>query len=73
MSDLVEAAEVIRSACPADTNGDRVVNFADLNASLSAFGQTSGVGGLPADINLDGLVNFADLNGILSAFGVVCE
>jgi hypothetical protein len=73
MSDLVEAAEVIRSSCPADTNGDRVVNFADLNASLSAFGQTSGVGGLPADINLDGLVNFADLNGILSAFGVVCE
>jgi hypothetical protein len=69
----VQAQATVRTSCPADTNGDRVVNFTDLNAALSAFGMTSGVGGLPPDINLDGLVNFADLNAILSAFGVVCD
>ncbi len=63
----------VLGACPNDTNGDRVVNFTDLNAALSAFGQTSGVGGLPPDINLDGVVNFTDLNAILSAFGDECE
>ena len=51
----------------ADTNGDNVVNFADLNIVLGAFGQT-GVG-LPADVNNDGVVNFADLNAVLSEFG----
>ncbi|MGP1308635.1 MAG: peptidoglycan DD-metalloendopeptidase family protein [Phycisphaerales bacterium] len=65
-------AEVV-SACPTDTNGDRVVNFADLNGALSDFGAMSGVGGLAADVNLDGIVNFADLNEILSTFGDVCE
>jgi hypothetical protein len=57
--------------CPGDTNGDNIVNFADLNAVLSAFGQ-SGVG-LPADLNGDGMVNFADLNAVLSAFGSACD
>ena len=48
-----------------------MVNFADLNAVLSSFGQ-SGVG-LPADINNDGVVNFADLNLVLSSFGATCD
>lgn len=26
------------SPCPGDANGDRVINFADLNIVLSAFG-----------------------------------
>lgn len=56
--------------CPGDTNGDRIVNFADLNTILSQFGQT-GVG-LTGDVNDDGVVNFADLNIVLSNFGVVC-
>jgi murein DD-endopeptidase MepM/ murein hydrolase activator NlpD len=72
-SGLVEAIEEIRSPCPADTNGDRVVDLADLNSALSAFGLSSGVGGLPPDLNLDGVVSFADLNAILSAFGDECE
>ncbi len=56
--------------CVGDTNGDNVVNFADLNAVLSAFGQTGM--GLAADVNGDGTVNFGDLNTVLSAFGDEC-
>jgi Ca2+-binding EF-hand superfamily protein len=51
-------------------NGDGVVNFNDLNAVLSAFGQNGA--GLPGDLNGDGVVNFSDLNEILSAFGSAC-
>lgn len=56
--------------CPGDTNGDRIVNFADLNVILSQFGQTGA--GLTGDLNNDGVVNFTDLNIVLSNFGVVC-
>ncbi len=56
--------------CAGDTNGDNVVNFADLNNVLSGFGQ-SGVG-LPGDVNGDGVVNFTDLNIVLSNFGQSC-
>lgn len=58
-------------ACPGDANGDGAVNFADLNAVLSAFGQTGA--GLVGDLNGDGIVNFADLNLVLSNFGVACN
>ncbi|MBX3351816.1 MAG: hypothetical protein KF684_02685 [Phycisphaeraceae bacterium] len=57
--------------CPGDSNGDGVVNFADLNAVLSDFGQ-SGMG-LPGDVNGDGVVNFQDLNLVLSNFGATCK
>jgi len=56
--------------CPGDTNGDNLVNFADLNAVLSEFGQSGP--GLAGDLNDDGAVNFADLNAVLSQFGVDC-
>lgn len=56
--------------CPGDTNGDLVVNFADLNTVLSQFGQV-GVG-LAGDVTGDGVVNFADLNLVLSNFGLTC-
>ncbi len=52
---------------PGDTNGDGVVNFADLNTVLSQFGQSGP--GLAGDTNDDGIVNFADLNTVLSNFG----
>ena len=58
-------------SCPGDLNGDGVVNFADLNILLGAFGQSGA--GIPADINEDGVVNFADLNILLTAFGTVCQ
>lgn len=56
--------------CPGDANGDQIVNFADLNEVLSAFGQAGA--DLPADLNNDGVVNFADLNIVLSNFGNSC-
>ena len=59
-------------ACPGDANGDRVVNFADLNVVLSSFGMMGTPGSVPGDLNGDGSVNFADLNEVLSFFGVSC-
>ena len=55
--------------CPGDTNGDRIVNFADLNTVLGQFGQS---GSLPGDVNGDGVVNFTDLNIVLANFGTSC-
>ncbi len=54
----------------ADVNDDDVIDFADLNAVLSSFGQA---GSQPGDVNSDGVVNFEDLNAVLSAFGMSCE
>lgn len=59
------------ASCAADVNTDDMIDFADLNAVLSNFGDTGE--SLPGDINLDGDVNFADLNAVLSAFGTSCE
>ncbi len=55
----------------ADTNGDNVVNFTDLNTVLGAFGQTGP--GNPADVNGDEVVNFVDLNAVLAEFGLDCN
>lgn len=57
--------------CPGDTDGNNVINFLDLNAVLSTFGQ-SGMG-LPGDVDGNGVVNFLDLNTVLSNFGVTCN
>lgn len=56
--------------CPGDTNGDGVVNFADLNTVLGTFGQIGDE--VPGDLNGDGFVNFNDLNEVLSNFGNTC-
>ncbi len=56
--------------CDGDTNGDNIVNFTDLNAVLSTFGQTGA--GLPGDVDGNGTVNFTDLNIVLSNFGNTC-
>lgn len=58
------------AACPADINGDGVVNFTDLNAVLTSFGQSGA--NPPGDTDGDGDVDFSDLNTILSNFGVDC-
>ncbi len=57
--------------CAADTNGDGIINGADLSVLLSQFGQTVPVG-TGADLNADGLVNGADLSVLLSNFGISC-
>lgn len=70
---LVGAFEILAGAtpCPGDTNGDGLVNFADLNNVLANFG-LAGVG-IPGDVNDDGVVNFSDLNIILANFGANCN
>ncbi|MBX3352759.1 MAG: hypothetical protein KF684_07475 [Phycisphaeraceae bacterium] len=57
--------------CPGDTNGDGVVNFADLNTVLGSFGLAGDA--IPGDVNDDGVVNFSDLNIVLANFGAVCR
>ena len=52
------------SANPADINGDGVLNFFDVSAFLSAFGNLEPV----ADFNNDGVWNFFDVSAFLAAF-----
>ena len=67
---FVGPAEDPAPPCPGDTNGDGVVNFADLNAVISAFNTVEGdlAYSQGADLDSDGDVDFADLNAVLSAF-----
>ncbi len=60
----------IQAPCPADVNGDGVVDFADLNLILADFGSTAP--GLAGDVDGDGDVDFADINAALGAFGAAC-
>lgn len=57
--------------CGGDTNGDRVIDFFDLNNCLSDFG-TAGAA-LLGDLNRDGVSDFLDLNLCLSFFGQNCD
>lgn len=52
--------------CPADIDGNGIVNIADLLAVISNWG--SGPGN-PADVNGDGFVNITDLLGVISDWG----
>ncbi len=52
--------------CPADLNGDGVVNSADLAVLLANWGAI----GLPGDLNGDGTVDSADLAILLSSWGL---
>ena len=57
---------VAQESCPADLNGDRVVDGADLGALVGAWGTCTGC---PEDFNADGVVNGLDLGGLLGAWG----
>ena len=52
--------------CPADINGDGLVDGADLNTLLGSWGTSTAA----ADLNDDGLVDGADLNLLLGAWGI---
>lgn len=54
-------------ACPADLNGDHIVDGADLGALLGAWGPCSG--SCPADLTGDGQVDGADLGVLLGDWG----
>lgn len=61
---------VVLAPCDGDANGDRVVDFLDLNIVLSNYGQSGPA--LPGDLDADEDVDFVDLNIVLSAFGTAC-
>ena len=54
--------------CPADCNGDGVVNFFDVSWFLTEFNNQQPGG----DINGDGVFNFFDISAFLSAYGQGC-
>ena len=52
--------------CYGDSNGDVIVNFSDISASLKSWG-ASGVAGIMGDANFDGVVGFGDVSAALAA------
>lgn len=70
---VIVATRPLAPACPGDVSGnDAMVNIDDLNAILSVFNTSVGVGS-PLDIaNDDGVIDIDDLNVVLSNFGVTC-
>jgi FG-GAP repeat protein len=54
--------------CPADINGDGVLNFFDISAFLTAFNNQNPI----ADFNNDGFWNFFDISAFLAAFAAGC-
>lgn len=60
-------------ACPGDiANGDQMVDVDDLNAILSAFGTSVGIGDFRDVANNDGQIDVDDLNVVLANFGASC-
>ena len=53
--------------CPADINGDTIVNVSDLLAVIANWNAT---GSNPADVNGDSIVNVSDLLGVIGAWGL---
>ncbi|MBX3352593.1 MAG: choice-of-anchor B family protein [Phycisphaeraceae bacterium] len=71
VDEFLYTTKVCDPLLPGDANNDGTVNFADLNAVLSSFGEAGFMPGLlQGDVNNDGVVNFADLNEVLSNFGL---
>ncbi len=54
--------------CPADLNGDGVVNFVDVSAFVAAFQNQDA----EADFNGDGTINFVDVSAFVAAFSAGC-
>jgi hypothetical protein len=56
--------------CPADVNGDGVVDQADLGLLLAAYGCSADC---DVDLDGDGVTDQADLGLMLSAYGTTCQ
>lgn len=72
-------AALADACCPADSNGDGVVDLGDLNEVLAHFGEGTQppIGPNPiipeaGDLNGDNRVDLADLNIVLAEFGQPC-
>jgi len=60
--------DACEAACPADLTGEGDLNFLDVSAFLSAFGQQDPA----ADFTGEGDFNFLDVSAFLAAFGAGC-
>ncbi|MGP1309592.1 MAG: S8 family serine peptidase [Phycisphaerales bacterium] len=65
------AALPVTMPCEGDTNGDNIINFADLSTVLTDFGRSGR--NLLGDIDHDDDVDFADFNLVLTNYGVDCR
>ncbi len=55
-------------SCPADLNGDGVLNFFDVSTFLNAYNAMDPI----ADFDNNGVFNFFDVSGFLNAFNAGC-
>jgi hypothetical protein len=62
----------INCLCAGDTNGDGIVDLADLSELLSTFGTQCPCPNPCVDVNGDEQIDIADLGILLSQFGGVC-
>ncbi len=62
------ASKICQGGCRVDINDDGTLNFFDVSAFLSAFGEGDPI----ADFTDDGVFNFFDVSAFLSAFGDGC-
>lgn len=70
-NDTLSFAAIVPTAgttCAADMNGDGVLDFFDVSAFLTAYGNED----TAADFNDDGLFDFFDISGFLTAFSAGC-
>ena len=65
---VVQLTSTVGEECVADLNGDGALNFFDVSAFLTAFGNMDPV----ADFNGDGSFNFFDVSAFLTAFSAGC-
>jgi len=68
----IGCATVDCDPCPADFNGNHVVNVADFNILALHFGQIAGASRSDGDATLDGKVTVADFNILAGAFAQPC-
>ncbi len=65
---VTTATVTIAGDCPADVNGDGVLNFTDVSAFVAAFS----VQDPAADFSGDGVINFVDVSAFVAAFTAGC-
>ncbi len=70
--DGTPCAAVNCDPCPADFNGDDLVNSGDFVVLAGSFGTTSGATRSMGDATLDGAVNASDFVILAGAFGSAC-
>ncbi len=65
---FVNLSNPVVPSCPADLNGDGMLNFFDVSAFLSAYNAMDPI----ADFSGDGMFNFFDVSAFLTAFNAGC-